>query len=438
MIKQKSVTLKDAAATLTYAEMGDIIVNSETAVTITLPTPALGLWYRVSSVGEGLVTIEDGSEVEITTLKQTEQAMVWAASTSAWWMSKGAGAMTKAEIEAVLTGEISSHTHADNVLDGASAPATSTAGTLGQFYLETSTPALYQCTAIDGETYTWTEIGGGAYTLPQAAEAVLGGIKAKTKTTESSEIAIDATTGKLYGPAPDEAANGMPAGGTENQLLAKKSATDYDGKWVDPPSGGTTYENAIDEPPASPNSLDDEFDGSSLDAKWSWNNQGTSVATVANDRLSIDIGAMSDNSSVIYQSVPAGDFIATAKVRVFSKGDSYYGSYIGVINSANNRRINLGRSCRPTGNDWIHCTKPWTSDILLKEGFAGWLYVRVALSSGTLTFSFSEDGLLWIVAFSEAVTTWIGAITGICIAAGRNNTGADKAYALCEWFRVTE
>jgi len=119
MIRQKPITLKEADATLTYTEMGDVVVNSATAVTITLPTPALGLWYRVSSVGAGLVTIEDGSEVEITTLKQTEQAMVWAASTSAWWMSKGAGAMTKAEIEAVLVGVISSHSHAEPIYGGA-------------------------------------------------------------------------------------------------------------------------------------------------------------------------------------------------------------------------------------------------------------------------------------------------------------------------------
>jgi hypothetical protein len=36
------------------------------------------------------------------------------------------------------------------------------------------------------------------YTLPQAIETALGGIKAKVKTSESSEVAIDTTTGKLY------------------------------------------------------------------------------------------------------------------------------------------------------------------------------------------------------------------------------------------------
>jgi hypothetical protein len=40
-----------------------------------------------------------------------------------------------------------------------------------------------------------------SYDLPQATETVLGGIKAKAKTTEASEVAIDTTTGKLYAPS---------------------------------------------------------------------------------------------------------------------------------------------------------------------------------------------------------------------------------------------
>lgn len=77
-----------------------------------------------------------------------------------------------------------------------------------------------------------------SYTLPQATETTLGGIKAKVKTTETSEIAIDPTTGKLYGPAPDEATNGIPAGGSAGQILAKIDGTDYNTQWIDPPIGG--------------------------------------------------------------------------------------------------------------------------------------------------------------------------------------------------------
>lgn len=53
------------------------------------------------------------------------------------------------------------------VLSGAGAPTTSTVGTVGQIYEDTTNGKLYQCTAIipgtdpDPDTYTWSEIGGG-------------------------------------------------------------------------------------------------------------------------------------------------------------------------------------------------------------------------------------------------------------------------------------
>lgn len=38
-----------------------------------------------------------------------------------------------------------------------------------------------------------------------------------------------------------EAANGLPAGGTTGQVLAKNSDTDYDAGWIDAPSGGGNF-----------------------------------------------------------------------------------------------------------------------------------------------------------------------------------------------------
>src|SRR5674476_790321 len=99
MIRQRSITMKTAAATLTYAEMGDIVCNSASAITITLSTPSPGMWYRISNAGAGVVTVYQG--VALTTLKQTEQCLCLANASSSWFFSKGGGAMTKAEIEAI-------------------------------------------------------------------------------------------------------------------------------------------------------------------------------------------------------------------------------------------------------------------------------------------------------------------------------------------------
>jgi hypothetical protein len=75
-----------------------------------------------------------------------------------------------------------------------------------------------------------------AYTLPQADATTLGGIKAKAKTSETIEVAIESATGKLFVPAPDEAENGIPAGGAAGQILSKVNSTDYNTEWVDNPS----------------------------------------------------------------------------------------------------------------------------------------------------------------------------------------------------------
>ena len=53
------------------------------------------------------------------------------------------------------------------ILSGAGAPTTSTTGTVGQVYQDTTNGKLYICTAIvpgtapDPDTYTWTEVGAG-------------------------------------------------------------------------------------------------------------------------------------------------------------------------------------------------------------------------------------------------------------------------------------
>lgn len=56
--------------------------------------------------------------------------------------------------------------------------------------------------------------GGSDYTLPQANEELLGGIKAKAKTTETVEVVIDTKTGKLYVPTyptPSGSSGGLSA-----------------------------------------------------------------------------------------------------------------------------------------------------------------------------------------------------------------------------------
>lgn len=54
---------------------------------------------------------------------------------------------------------------------------------------------------VEGNEIIISSTGGGIGEIPQATETKLGGIKAKAKTTESIEVAIDTSTGRLYIPS---------------------------------------------------------------------------------------------------------------------------------------------------------------------------------------------------------------------------------------------
>jgi len=195
----------------------------------------------------------------------------------------------------------------------------------------------------------------------------------------------------------------------------------------------------VDTPPVTPSSFDDEFSTGSLDGKWTWHNQGTSTASVVNKRLDIDIGSMTDDICALTQSVPVGDFTMTAKLAVTSKGNSFYDSLIGLRNSANGRVLALGQADRDIGAGYIRCTKPTQADVFLSLGFGnGFIYSKVEVTGTTITLSFSKDGIVWIPVLTEDVSVWLIDITEIGIIGYRNDTTSDKAFATCEWFRVTQ
>ena len=168
-----------------------IICHSSTPFTITLhsPTGRYNFELEIDNIGAGTVTC--GGQ----TIPQNSHAHVGNNGGTSWVVVVGGGSLTKSAVEAVLTGEISSHNHA-------------------------------------------------AYTLPQATNATLGGIKANAKTSaETVAVKIDTASGMLYVPPSDAAANGLPAGGSTGQVLAKTDDTNYNAQWVTPSSSGTAIDS---------------------------------------------------------------------------------------------------------------------------------------------------------------------------------------------------
>ena len=237
---------------------------------------------------------------------------------------------------------------------------------------------------------------------------------------------------------------GVPTGGTAGQVLSKIDGTDYNTHWV-AQSGGASYQNPIDSPPSTPHAKDDEFNGTSLDGKWSWVNRGAATASVSNGNLYIDMLSGGDHSRLLVQEAPTGDFVCTAKVSMVAPIESYLRNGIVLYNSANGNRIIFGyrinRSYYGTEPSvgGVKCqNSSWTDDLPVALINNPYIYARVSLASGTLTFDWSTDGEKWINLTSETVSNYLGAITHIGIGTFRNNGDGKTYFSKVDWFRVIE
>lgn len=104
---------------------------------------------------------------------------------------------------------------------------------------------------VDGKTVSFKISGGGGGTIYTAGEGIVftqtaGGIAINVKApviplTRAEYDALpqeEKRKDALYLITDEDPAPGLPAGGGTGQILAKKSAEDYDARWVDPSEGG--------------------------------------------------------------------------------------------------------------------------------------------------------------------------------------------------------
>lgn len=206
---------------------------------------------------------------------------------------------------------------------------------------------------------------------------------------------------------------------------------------------GTSYTNPIDAPPANPHSMDDEFDDTVMDAKWSWVNQGTATWTENGRYGAIDILPGSDHTRLLVQAAPAGDFTATAKVMLNGPRLNYFNIGICLYNSANSRRIIFGKCSRDSysGMQAIKFTSntAYSSDAYLNGGWdSNFIYVRIRKVGSSYFLDMSIDGDFWWQVFTETISNFLSAISHVGIGYFRNNSNGLTYKGRCDWFRVTE
>lgn len=228
--------------------------------------------------------------------------------------------------------------------------------------------------------------------------------------------------------------------------------------------------------PASPNALDDEFEGGgAIDAKWTAvNNPASGDAFNQTDLAGyLHVGLLElgtddfANAIQLYQTAPSGAAVATyiARLAIANKSgtpaltDAAEFAAIGIalINSVNSQAIGVGlqfNDAHTGGNDNLPLAAVGFEDLF--TGFGGTfsyptilpgkeIYVRLRkttsaayTSANTYEMDFSPDGRAWqnIATGSKTFTTACDRV-GFLIRRPKSATGTPYAEAIADFFRRT-
>lgn len=206
----------------------------------------------------------------------------------------------------------------------------------------------------------------------------------------------------------------------------------------------------LDVVPASPHAMDDEFTGSTLDAKWT--DPTTSAAgnenTVAVSGGWLRISAVTANKHVngIRQAAPSGSFSVSAKMldSLYAGNDIRAGLFVGIDGGKGHvcGAFQQDGGIGAIGISTVSNTADWSGYDGFLATTAGntsiptWVRIRWNSATSTLYFDASQNGILW-----KNITSRSGMSqpdqAGLCI---YSNSGAIQTAELLlyDWFRVVE
>lgn len=216
----------------------------------------------------------------------------------------------------------------------------------------------------------------------------------------------------------------------------------------------------LDIRPTSPHASDDEFDGTTLDGKWSPNTSGLSQSATVHDgylEIAPTVAAAGHGGFGIRQAAPSGSFTVMARVternHYSSPGAmaSYLFAGIFVADTGGNTARLLGREVKENRYRTLVGINGYSESVewgayngsTLSEDtvhvLMDWMYVGLAWDAGatTLTYLLSFDGMAWFAWGSSGYSQ--PEVIGLALwdVAGSGGLGTG-ARLFCDWFRVTE
>lgn len=209
--------------------------------------------------------------------------------------------------------------------------------------------------------------------------------------------------------------------------------------------GGDPYILApADKPPDTPHAKDDEFSGSSLDAKWTWRNQGAAAATVGFGRLKLQMPVQASyNMRILEQDLPATPYTVTAKMYSVGKTSLYTMGGLGLVDTGGVKIFipNMMISESSVFRRWYWGTR-WNSvtsygGVASSGEYVNWdrpVYQQFSDDGTTISWRLSTNGLDWYEAGSQLRSAWPITPTKIAICAQESNSSGGSL--ICDWFRV--
>lgn len=230
----------------------------------------------------------------------------------------------------------------------------------------------------------------------------------------------------------------------------RKIGTSYTpGKYLTNRAAITTPKSP-DSYPDSANTMDDEFEEASLASKWTWRNQGTSTATVANGSVVLNFqnsGAPGTQAiRGIEQTLPSGPWKFRAKLGTVSPLTNYFGAGMYVLNGANSKLITWGRNYnsqllwvidKHTNVTTYAGVTPYSVNLSGGFAFGDWNYFEIEYDGTNLLFRVSQSGVngSFLLVHTEAPATHLGAVpTVIGLHCNPQNSSAPNML-VCDWFR---
>jgi hypothetical protein len=221
---------------------------------------------------------------------------------------------------------------------------------------------------------------------------------------------------------------------------------------VNLPSGvaNPTAYFGTDAAPATAGSLDDEFNGTSLNTgtRWTWANQGSATATVSKSILDLHDPTSSgtDNFRAILQPIPTPPYEVTVKILPSTGGaPANFNSPTGIVitdgTGSGNKLIYFGFNFNSGQFMVVNHYSTFSSFNANVASLAwtwqpgNWMYLRYHDDGANVQFSWSMDGVVFHQLFQEARTVFL---TPSNIGLGLENVNATVFCDLaCDWFRRT-